>query len=353
MQERFFDSTAGRSGFTGPEIQNHPAASLPSFPRAGRVTIRIVAALIVAMALAHSAAARDRDVIITTDCGAEIDDQFAIAYLALIPEVHIKGIVTTHAPNLPKGAQSSAECSRDVLERLNAGPLPPIFSGSDVALTGRTPLENEGVDFMVKTSRGYSPQNRLVIITIGATTDVASAFLADRHFQDRVEILTMGFDSWPRGGDPWNIKNDPLAYEVILESSAPITIGSSDVCQRYLRLDNRTAEEMLTGHGRFAEWLNGKFQVWLAANADLAASVVKPQTWVIWDTVTPGHLLGFTTTETHPRPTLNLSDLTFSFPKTTKTVQWVTTIDSGKMWPDFVERLDKADAQRRARRGKN
>ena len=313
--------------------------------------MRTVAKAMVVLAFAaissHSAVARDRDVILTTDCGAEIDDQFAVAYLSLIPQIHVKAIVTTHAPNLPLKARSSAACVKDVLEHLNAAPLPPVFPGSDVPPTVRAPLENAGVDFIVRTARGYSRRNRLIIITIGATTDVASAFLLDPKLGDRVEILTMGFDLWPKGGDPWNIKNDPLAYQVILDSSAPITIGSSEVCQQHLRLDQEGATRMLKGHGPFAEWLNGQFQNWLAANAELAASVVKPHTWVIWDTVTVAHLLGFTTTETHPRPALNLTDQTFSFSKTTKTVQWITSLDEKKMWPDFVARLDRANATRR------
>jgi len=322
-EERFFDS--------GPA--KRAAAPL-------RMTMRVLLALLAVAAFAAAARARERDVILTTDCGAEIDDQFAVAYLALIPEIHVKAIVTTHAPNLPMKAKSSAACVKDVLEHLNAAPLPPIFPGSDVPLTGRAPLENAGVDFIVRTARGYSRRNRLIIITIGATTDVASAFLLDPKLGDRVEVLTMGFDSWPKGGDPWNIKNDPLAYQVILDSDAPITIGASEVCQQHLRLTDQGAAQMLHGHGEFAEWLNGQFQQWLMANAELAASVVKPHTWVIWDTVTVAHLLGFTTTETRPRPALNLTDMSFSFPKTTKTVQWITSVDEQKMWPDFVRRLD-------------
>jgi len=296
--------------------------------------------------VSHTAAARDRDVILTTDCGAEIDDQFAVAYLSLIPEVHIKAIVTTHAPNLPLKAKSSAACVKDVLEHLNAAPLPPIFPGSDVPLTDRAPLENAGVDFIVRTARGYSRRNRLIIITIGATTDVASAFLLDPTLGDRVEILTMGFDSWPKGGDPWNIKNDPLAYQVILDSTAPITIGSSEVCQQHLRLTDQSAAQMLHGHGEFAEWLNGQFQQWLTSNADLAASVVRPHAWVIWDTVTVAHLLGFTTTDTHRRPELNLTDQTFSFHATVKKVNWITSINQPRMWLDFMHRLDHANASR-------
>jgi purine nucleosidase len=310
-----------------------------------RVTFRLLLLALTVASVGGRASARDRDVILTTDCGTEIDDQFAIAYLSLIPQVHMKAIVTTHAPNLPKQAQSSAACAKEVLEHAGLKSPPPIFAGSDVALSGRAPLKNEGVAFIVKTSRAYNSVDRLVIITIGSSTDVASAFLEDPKLGERVEILSMGFDSWPNGGDPWNIKNDPLAYQVILDSSAPITIGSSDVCQQHLRLDNESAARMLEGHGELAEWLNGQFQKWLAANADLAAGVVKPHTWVIWDTVTVAHLLGLTKTAIYARPALNLADETFSFPKTQKTVHWITSIDQKKMWPDFVRRLDLANAQ--------
>jgi inosine-uridine nucleoside N-ribohydrolase len=221
-----------------------------------------------------------------------------------------------------------------------------VFAGSDVALTGRAPLRNRGVDFMLETSRKYSAKNRLVIITIGATTDVASVFLLDPTLGDRVEILTMGFNSWPKGEDPWNIKNDPLAYQVILDSSAPITIGSADVCQAHLRLDDEGAARMLRGHGEMAEWLNTLTQNWIKNNAELVTSVVKPRTWVIWDTIVVADLLGFTTAEIRTRPALNLKDQTFSFPATKKTVRWITSVDEKKMWPDFVKRLDQAGSPR-------
>ena len=297
--------------------------------------------------LSRPAHARGRDVIITTDCGTEIDDQFAIGYMAMIPEVHIKGIVTTHAPGLPEQAKGSASCAKNVLQRAGMASLPPIFPGSDVALNGRTPMRNAGVDFIVATSRSYSAANRLVIVTLGATTDVGSAFLADPSIGERVEILTMGFDDWPKGGDPWNIKNDPLAYQVILDSSAPITIGSTAVTRKYLELSDTEARQMLFTHGSFADWLNGLFQNWVTLKAGLVAQVAEPRHWVIWDAVTAAHLRGYTRTETHPRPSLNTGDLSFSFPPTNKTVEWITWIDSAKMWPDFVSRLDRADAAQR------
>jgi purine nucleosidase len=308
--------------------------------------VKISLLLVLVLTLSGTAFARDRDVILTTDCGAEVDDQFAVTYLMLAPQIHVRGIVTTHAPNLPKQAESSAACVKDILHRLGVSSPPPVFTGSDVALAGRASLRNAGVEFMLETSRRYSATNRLVIITIGATTDVASAFLLDPTLGERVEILSMGFNSWPKGEDPWNIKNDPLAYQVILDSEAPITIGAADVCQQHLRLDDQSAAKMLRGHGEMAEWLNTLLQDWLKNNAALAASVVKPRTWVIWDTVVVADLLGFTTADIRPRPALNLDDETFSFPATKKTVRWITSIDETKMWPDFMQRLDRADARR-------
>ncbi len=304
--------------------------------------MRMKTCLLVAflLLLGTSTFARQRDVILTTDCGADIDDQFAIAYLLLVPQVHMKAIVTTHAPTLPKNAESSAACARDVMRRMGLSHTPPVFAGSDVALKTRAPMRNPGVDFIVKTSRLYSPRNRLLILTIGATTDVASAFLADPSIENRVEILTMGFQSWPKGTDPWNIKNDPLAYQVILNSRAPITIGAADVCVKHLSLDKAEAAGLLRGHGEFAEWLDGLVDSWITNNKELAASVVSPGHWAIWDTITVAHILGFTTEATYPRPALNLADCSFSFPKTSETIRWITSVDRQRMWPDFVRRLD-------------
>src|ERR1700689_2398538 len=130
--------------------------------RANSSFVKLSVLIALFLIIGGAAFGRDRDVIITTDCGAEIDDQFAIAYLSLIPQIHIKAIVTTHAPTLPKQAATSAACVKEVLQRLAAGNSPPIFAGSNVALATRAPLGNDGVDFIVKTARGHSSQNRLV-----------------------------------------------------------------------------------------------------------------------------------------------------------------------------------------------
>src|SRR5690348_4761933 len=58
-------------------------------------------------------------VFVVTDCGVDMDDQWALAHLALSPDFHITGVITTHALSLPApAAQASAQCARDVFDHL-------------------------------------------------------------------------------------------------------------------------------------------------------------------------------------------------------------------------------------------
>jgi len=304
------------------------------------MTIRCGLIVLIFFGMAAIAVAKPRDVILTTDCGTEIDDQWATIYLALSPQIRLLGVVSTHAPNIPN-SEFSATCVRDVYRRLHIESAPPVYAGSNLALDDRTPLRNGGVDFIVSTSRSYSQHNRLVILTIGATTDVASAFLEDPKLSDRVEVVTMGFNSWPLGTDPWNIKNDPLAYKVILESHAPITIGSADTCRAHLKLSLKTVQDMFGDRGEIGKWMVKLFQDWVTNNADFVSRDVGPQQWVIWDVIVVTDLLGYAQTATYPRPELNTVDLHFSFPKTDETVNWITDVQEKPMWADFLRKIDE------------
>ena len=63
-------------------------------------------------------------------------------------------------------------------------------------------------------------------MVIGAATDVASALVTDPTWGDRVAIVAMAFDGYPKGGDPWNVKNDPIAWRILLDSRAASVTAS-------------------------------------------------------------------------------------------------------------------------------
>ena len=196
-------------------------------------------------------------VVLTTDCGADIDDQWALVHLLLSPELDLRAVITTHAASIKYSSAASAQCATGVLAHVppaSAEPR-PLVSGSDVPLRdAKTPLENPGVDLLLRISREFSESRRLVVFVIGAGTDVASAS--------------------PAGGDAFNVKNDPLARQVILNSDAPLVIGSSAVTQRDLRLTRAEAAALMRSHGQIGEYLYSLFDQWLDQQADLSHTLL-------------------------------------------------------------------------------
>ena len=59
--------------------------------------------------------------------------------------------------------------------------------------------------------------------------------------------------------------------------------------------------------------------------------------------MTTAFLLGMAKAESRPRPRLR-DDLTFDLDHPKGTIDWITSIDEGKLWPDLVAKI-KASGQ--------
>jgi purine nucleosidase len=302
-----------------------------------------IAVTLMAGALGMAPADR-RPVVLTTDIGAEVDDQWTMAHMALSPELELKGVVTTHAPNLAApAAETAAGYARELAGKLPSKSRPTIFVGSSKPLVDASkPLGNSGVDFLIEQAKGRSNDNRLTVVVLGAATDVASALLTDPTWADRITIVAMGFNGYPQGGDPWNVKNDRIAWRILLDSRAPIVVGDVDITKRLLRMTPDRAHTLLTMLPEPAGLLVNRFDAWIAQNAKLAqAETGSPIVWPIWDEVTTAYLLGMAKAETRPRPRLR-DDLTFDLDNPKGTIDWITSIDEGKLWPDLVAKIKAA-----------
>ena len=118
---------------------------------------------------------------------------------------------------------------------------------------------------------------------MGAATDVASAILKDPSLAERITVVAMAFNNWPAGGDVFNVVNDPLAWQVVLNSDVPLVVGSFAVTRQALSLTRSEAEELMSSRGAVGDYLHSLFTEWLDQQAPLVAQVVAPDTWVIWD----------------------------------------------------------------------
>lgn len=281
-------------------------------------------------------------VILSTDVGNEIDDQWAIVYLLTNPRFDVRGIMSAHAPSLvPPAAHTSYVVLRDVVEkRMGLAVHPPLLEGSSLPLTSQTePQANASVDFLIETSREFNAQNRLTVLTIGAVTDAASAILKDPSITDRIRIIDMGFKSWQEGGDEFNILNDVKAMQVLLRSNVPIVVGAADVCRATLSLTPDQAREMIAQRGPVGAWLWQEYQDWYYRNVKPLRKNDFSKSWVIWDIITLAYALDMTTATEHPRPLLR-DDVTFDRTATDKPITWITNVDSNRLWADFLRNLD-------------
>jgi Inosine-uridine preferring nucleoside hydrolase len=140
-----------------------------------------------------------RPALLSTDCGCEMDDQWALALLALSPALDLRAVVGAHGPTLP--APAAADFAREVLRRMNRAEPPPVVAGAGGPLAdAATPVESEGTTLLLREARDFSPPRRLAVLAIGPATDVASALLLDPGLADRIEVVAVGFDRWPGGG---------------------------------------------------------------------------------------------------------------------------------------------------------
>lgn len=288
---------------------------------------------------------RGRPALLTTDIGTDMDDQWLLAHLVLAPEIDLRGVVTTHAPNLKApAAETAVGHARTVLDVLpKRASRPPVVAGASVPLrSAAEPSLNPGVRFLLDASRTFTLGRRLVVCVAGAATDVASALLLDPTFADRVEIIAMGFERWPEGGDPWNVKNDPRAWQVILASRAPVTVGDAQVTARRLSLSRAEARTLLADKGTAGRFLADLHTAWVDKSDPnfLQGASGRRDAWPVWDEVIAAHLLGLTTSVTHPRPSLG-DDLRFvhapshDFSKTPP-VRWITDINAEQLWAHLV-----------------
>ena len=281
-------------------------------------------------------------VVLSTDVGNEIDDQWTITYLLLQPRFDLLGVMSTHAPTImaPAG-HTSYRILVDVIEnRLGMSTHPPLIEGASLPMeNARTPRSSTAVTFLVETSRRFSRDNRLTVLMIGAATDVASAILTDPTIVERVRIIQMGFND-EQGGNEFNVANDVHAMQTILDSNVPLVIGPGKVCRASLSLTFDQAREMLATRGAIGGWLWEEYQWWYFRYVKPLRVNDFSKPWVIWDNITLAYILGMTTQHTLPRPRLR-DDMTFEQVKTGHTVTWITDVDEGRMWADFLSLVDQ------------
>ena len=173
------------------------------------------------------------DVVLDTDTFNEIDDQFAIVFMAESQDkLHVRGIFAApfhnhHSKSPEDGMERSYEEIHKVLELSGHTELKDlVLKGSRQFLKDeQTPVDSPAARKLIEVAMEHTEENPLYVACICAPTDIASAILLEPEIQNRIVVVWdggVGLD-WP-DANCFNGCSDIAATRVLLQSDAAITL---------------------------------------------------------------------------------------------------------------------------------
>ncbi len=283
------------------------------------------------------------DVVMDTDAGAEIDDQFAIAYLLRSDDrLNIKGFCA--APfghhNLEDTMNRSYNEICHVLTLAGREDLlDRVYKGSTSYLTDeKTPVMSDAAQFMADLADRYSPEHPLYILAIGAIPNVASALLLNPRMKENVVVVWLGGNAqhWWHTNE-WNMMLDMRAARVIFNSGVPFV---QLPCRGVINTFTTTRWEL-------EHWLKGKNALcdYLVENTIKTAeryAAGKSWTRVIWDVTTVAWLLNddqrFLTDDLR-HAAIPEYDFHYSYDNTRHFMKYVTSVNRDVLFEDLFNKL--------------
>lgn len=176
-----------------------------------------------------SLVAQKPKVIIDADTGNEIDDLYAIVHAFKSGKLDIIGLTGSQWKHVTSCDSNTIEINwqlnndlLNLLDRTNT----PNLRGSEMMVGrpwgGKEPRPSEATDFIIEKALEMPKGEKLVLISLGAVTNVASAILLEPEIIDKIDFYHMGgkydFDKKVWNKNTFNINGDRNGYDVILDT---------------------------------------------------------------------------------------------------------------------------------------
>lgn len=306
--------------------------------------------------------AKRRDVLVLTD-GTTFDDRAALAILALSPRWRLQGVIATAGAATRKQPESESghaattiqlavDPVMDCLQALPLKKLPKVVPGQTAPFSADSSQEQEwqcqAADFIIEVASAHSHRNRLTVVVLGASTDLAFALGKDPALEEKIDVVAAAFDKWPDGGQCSKVKLDVGAWQVIMDSSVPLTIASSEVARKSLTVSPQQALSKLRAKPKSGEereavlaWLDAE-QVRCACDQDGEATALPGLLAV-------AYALGRTESTMYQRPAVT-DDGRFLHGGSTEPlpcqtcigeprIHWITAVDERRLWGELMSTL--------------
>jgi len=249
--------------------------------------------------------------VLDTDTYNEIDDQFAVVYSLLSPNLTVKALYAApfwnaRSEDPADGMQKSYEEILRLLDRMGIHRQDFVHRGSERYLPSASePVRSAAAeDLIAKALAGED--EILYVVAIGAITNVASAILIEPAIIRKIVVVWLGGQPWywPTARE-FNLQQDVPAAQVVFNCGVPLVHIPCKNVAEHLRT---TLPEMATyvkGRGKIGDYL---YQIYEDYFTDHYA-----RSKVIWDISTIAYLNNpaWVPSEIRPSPILR-DDVTWA-----------------------------------------
>ena len=279
--------------------------------------------------------------VLDTDTYNEIDDQFAVVYAMISPELDVQAVYaapfTNKRSNGPgDGMEKSYEEILRILSRLDKAPKGFAFKGSSHYLTDlQEPEKSAAALDLIQRAEKSSPEDPLYVVAVGAITNVSNAILIEPSIVKKIVVVWLGGNghNWAHQRE-FNYRQDLNASRVIFDSGVPFVQLPCTPIVTHFTTTVPEMERYVAGQGAIGDYLLEIYKDyrkdhfgWSKVLWDMTAVA-----WLINDRWLPSDLV---------HSPIVTDNYTLSFDRSRHLIRTVNFVNRDPIFRDFFTKLKK------------
>ena len=279
--------------------------------------------------------------VLDTDTYNEIDDQFALVYALISPELDVQAVYAAPFHNKRSsgpgdGMEKSYEEILRVLSRLGKDADGFALKGSTHYLADlRNPEENPASSDLIRRAKESSPDDPLYVVAVGAITNVSNAILIDPSIIHNIVVVWLGGNGhhWPHQRE-FNFRQDLSASRVIFDSGVPFVQLPCTPIVTHFTTTVPEMERYVAGRGAIGDYLLEIFKDYRKDHFGWSK--------VLWDMTAVAWLIDqrWLPSELVHSPIVT-DNYTFSFDRSRHMIRAVSFVQRDPIFRDFFTKLEK------------